>query len=78
MVFSGGTAKKMVSQGIVIARETSSARLIYLLLFGKSVFIQAISGTVLSKFEPLRICWERRQTELETAQKLPVVFPVYP
>lgn len=76
VVILGGTAMKMVILGKVIAREKSSARLIYLFRFGKSAFIQAISETVLSKFELLRIYWEKRQIEWEMAQKLHVFFPV--
>lgn len=54
VVFSGGTATKMVILGEVIAREKSSARLIYPFCFAKSVFVQAASETILSKFELLR------------------------
>lgn len=77
VVILGGTAMKMVIPGKVIAREKSSARLIYLFCFGKSVFIQAISETVLSKFELLRFYWEKKQIEWEMAQNLHVFFPVY-
>lgn len=58
-VISGGTAMKVVILDKVIVRE-KSARLISLFCFVKSVFIQAITEIVLSKFELLRINWKKR------------------
>lgn len=57
VVILGETAMKMVILGKVIAIEKSSARLIYPSCFGKCVFLQAASETVLSTFELLRIYW---------------------
>lgn len=59
VVISGETSMKVVVLDKVIVRE-ESARLIYLFCFGKSVFIQAITEIMLSKFELLRIS-EKKQ-----------------